>query len=395
MSCRRDTDLDDLSRIHLSGATVFVDLRGGIEWHRISAESVLKIPDSAMSVACMNDKPVRWGILACGKIANKFAEALKATDSSVLHAVAARDVDRAQSFAQAHGASRAYGAYEALLADPQVEAVYIATLHPFHLEWMVHAFQAGKHVLCEKPISMNLREAKRAQQVAKDNSRLLREAFMYRHHPQTQKVVDLIESGRIGKVRMIEANFCYDSGSQPESRLQAKPLGGGAILDIGCYGMSFARLIAGRAHDRLFAEPIELQAVGHLDPQLQTDMWTTAIMRFEGDIIAKISAALRVNTGRDASIYGDQGRIHIQNAWHCNEEAIVELYDGSGSETFVADVSRPLFCYEIESFVGELRGRPIGIKEVGMRYDDTLGNMKALDWWRSEIGLRYEADMSR
>ena len=335
--------------------------------------------------------PVKWGILACGNIANAFADALKESDSSALYAVAARDAGRAEAFAQKHGASQAYGSYEALLADPEVEAVYIATLHPFHLEWMLRAFQAGKHVLCEKPLAMNLREAKRAQKLAKDQCCLLREAFMYRHHPQTQKIVDLVESGVIGKVRMIEANFCYNSGVQPESRLQAKALGGGAILDLGCYGMSFARLIAGRAHDRLFAEPVELQAVGHLDAQLQTDMWTTAIMRFEGDIIAKVSAALRVGSPPEAIIYGEKGRIVCENPWHCTGQIRIER-DGQEVEIIPADTSRPLFCYEIESFVGELRGKPIGMKAVGMRYDDTLGNMKALDWWRSEIGLAYEAD---
>ena len=165
-----------------------------------------------LDVPPMSKQPVKWGILACGNIANAFAEAVNATESSVLHAVAARDVSRAQEFAQKHGAMRAYGSYEALLADPEVEAVYIATLHPFHLEWMTHAFQAGKHVLCEKPITMNLREAKRAQDIAKQKSCLLREAFMYRHHPQTQQVVDLVTSGVIGKVRMIEASFCFNTG---------------------------------------------------------------------------------------------------------------------------------------------------------------------------------------
>lgn len=343
----------------------------------------------------MPKAPVKWGVLACGGIANNFAEAVNATESSELYAVAARDAERAQAFAQKHSATRAYGSYEALLADPEVEAIYIATLHPFHLEWMLRAFKAGKHVLCEKPITMNVREAKRAQQVAKDNCCLLREAFMYRHHPQTQQVVDLVESGAIGQVRMIEASFCYNSGVQPESRLQAKELGGGAILDIGCYGMSFCRLIAGRANDRLFAEPLELEAVGHLDPQTQTDMWTTALMRFEGDITAKASAALRVDAGRFGMIYGEKGRIEVSNPWHCNEQFKIHLDDGTRSETITADTSRPLFCYEVDSFARELRGTPVGVKEVAMRYDDTLGNMKALDLWRAELGLRYEADLNR
>lgn len=336
--------------------------------------------------------PIRWGILACGEIANAFAEAVQATETSRLHAVAARDADRAAAFGAKHGAVRSYGDYEALLADSEVDAVYVATLHPFHLEWIAHAVRAGKHVLCEKPLTMNVAEAKRAQQLAKDNCCLLREAFMYRHHPQTQSVVDLVAAGAIGRVRMIEASFCYNSGVLPESRLQAKALGGGAILDVGCYAMSFARLIAGRAHDRLFAEPLELRAVGHLDAQTQTDMWTAASLRFEGDILAQVRAALRVQDEAHATVFGEDGRIVITNPWHCTGEVQVISNDGSVSEVIPADQSRPLFVYEIESFVGELGGRPIGAREVGMRFDDTLGNMKALDWWRQEIGLAYEAD---
>ncbi|MFT4901202.1 MAG: putative dehydrogenase [Lentimonas sp.] len=340
----------------------------------------------------MKEKTIRWGILAVGHIAGTFAEALKEVPGSVLHAVAARDIERAEAFAHKHGALRCYGTYAALLADSEVDAVYIATLHPFHLEWMLHAFIAGKHVLCEKPLTMNLREAKRAKKMAADQRCLLREAFMYRHHPQTQKVVDLVTSGVIGKVRMIEADFCYNSGVEPESRLQARALGGGAILDLGCYVMSFARLIAGRAQGRLFAEPLELKAVGHLDSQTRTDMWSTAVMRFEGDILAKATCALRVNSENTAVILGELGRITVEMPWHCPGTIRIELDGKAAAEEIHMPKQRHLFSYEIESFTAEMRGQPIGANAVGMRFDDTLGNMKALDWWRSEIGLGYEAD---
>jgi predicted dehydrogenase len=337
-------------------------------------------------------KPVKWGILACGNIAGSFAKALKNVEGSELHAVSARDVYRAQVFAAEHGATRAYGSYEAMLADPEVEAVYIATLHPFHLEWIAHSVQAGKHVLCEKPMTMNLREAKRAQKLAKDKSRLLREAFMYRHHPQTQKIVDLVRSGVIGKVRLIEANMSLNGGVQPEGRHQSKALGGGSILDLGCYTMSFARLIAGRAQDRLFAEPLELKAVGHLDIETKTDMWTLASLRFEGDILAKLTCGMRVDAGMNARIFGEKGRIEVESPWFCRGAVDVYVDGEDVPEVYPEIKDKDLYAYEIESFAGELRGQAIGADEVGMRFDDTLGNMKALDWWRSEIGLAYEAD---
>ncbi len=339
-----------------------------------------------------SNTPIRWGILAAGKIAGTFAKALGECEGNVLHAVSSRDVTRAQALVAEHGAARAYGSYEAMLADSEVDAVYIATIHPHHLEWIAKSAQAGKHVLCEKPLTMNLREAKLARKVALDQRRLLREAFMYRYHPQTQKIVDLVTSGVIGKVRVIEANFCFNSGVQPESRLQSKALGGGAILDLGCYVMSFARLIAGRAHGRLFAEPIELKAVGHLDAQTKTDMWTTASLRFEGDILAKLTCAVRMGAENRAVIHGEQGRIVVEAPWFCDGEIRI-LRDGAPeAEIIAASAERGLYAYEIEAFSGELRGRPIGANAVGMRFDDTLGNMKALDWWRAEIGLGYEAD---
>lgn len=337
-------------------------------------------------------KPVKWGILACGDIANTFAEALKEAEGSELQAVAARDADRAQDFAKTHGAVCAYGSYEGLLADPEVEAVYIATIHPHHLEWIQHCLQAGKHVLCEKPMTMNLREAKLAQQLAKDKSCLLREAFMYRHHPQTQRVVELVESGKIGAVRMIDAVFGFNGGDNFEGRHQAKELGGGGILDLGCYTMSFSRLIAGRARDRMFAEPLELKAVGHLHPKTQVDAWTTASLRFEGDILATNTCAVQVNQPNTVTIYGDLGNITVMSPWFCRGETIVQLDDGSDPEVFPSIEERNLYAYEIESFTGELRGTPIDVKAAAMRLDDTMGNIKALDWWRQEIGLAYEAD---
>lgn len=340
-------------------------------------------------------KLVRWGILACGNIANAFAGAVNEIEGCVLHAVAARDADKAQAFAQKHGATRAYGSYEAMLADPEVDAVYIATLHPFHLEWIAHSVKAGKHVLCEKPLTMNLREAKQAQKIATEKRCLLREAFMYRHHPQTQKIVELVESGVIGKVRLIDAKFSFNGGDQPDGRHQARALGGGGILDVGCYVMSFARLIAGRAQDRLFAEPLELKAVGHLDSKTKTDMWSTASVRFEGDILASVTCGVRVNTESNAVIYGDKGRIEIESPWFCRG-AIQVFVDGRKEPELIAPIAdSSLYCYELEAFVSELRGQPIAAKAVGMRFDDTLGNIKALDWWRAEIGLGYEADSVR
>lgn len=337
-------------------------------------------------------RKVRWGILGCGKIADKFARALGEAENSVLQAVAARDADRARSFSAKHGAVTAHGNYEAILADPAVEVIYIATIHPRHIEWILKSLLAGKHVLCEKPLVMNLREAKVAQKLARERRLLLREAFMYRHHPQTQKVVDLVESGVIGAVRMIEAKFCFNAHRDPESRLYDKALGGGAILDVGAYPMSFVRLIAGRSVGRLFAQPLELKAVGHLDPQTKVDTWTTASLRFERGILGQCTAAIAMQTDNHAWIYGDKGRIWVESPWFCDGE--IRIYSDEAGEMEIVETKtdRNLYVWEIEAFARELRGRPVAAREVGMRLDDSLGNLSSLDAWRHEIGLAYEAD---
>jgi len=343
----------------------------------------------------MRDKIIRWGILAVGNIAGTFAEALQDAPGSVLHAVAGRDIGRAEAFAQKHGAQRCYGSYQALLADSEVDAVYIATIHPLHLEWILHALHAGKHVLCEKPLTMNLREAKRAQKVASAKGRLLREAFMYRHHPQIQQVVDLVSSGVLGRVQMIESSFCFNAGSDTDSRFLSKALGGGGILDVGCYPLSAARLIAGRAQGRLFSEPLELKAVGHLGVQEKVDLWSSAVLRFEGDVLAKLTCSIQSQEESTLRISGERGELSMGSPWCAAGQIQLKRDQGQSVEVFEPDMEKHFYAYEIETFTNELRGQPIGPQAVGMRFDDTLGNMRALDWWRSEIGLGYEADRVR
>ncbi len=142
----------------------------------------------------------------------------------------------------------------------------------------------------------------------------------------------------------------------------------------------------------VFAEPLELKAVGHIDPQTQTDMWTTASLRFEQDILAKCTCAMRMKHDNTAHIWGDAGRIEVEVPWFARGEARLRRDGGGEAEVLQADSSRHLYSYEIESFAREMRGQPIAAREIAMRFDDTLGNMKALDRWRAEIGLAYEAD---
>ena len=186
--------------------------------------------------------PLRWGILGCGRIARALAKAMQATPTAQLVAITSRSQERADAFASEFDVPRSHGSYEAVLANPEVEAVYIATVHPEHAEWAIKAAEAGKHILCEKPVTMNLGEAEQVIAAAEANKVFFMEAFMYRWHPQFAKVVEILQSGMLGELRLIESHFCFHPEYKPTDRLFNKGLGGGAILDIGCYPMSMARL---------------------------------------------------------------------------------------------------------------------------------------------------------
>ncbi|HSI85051.1 MAG TPA: Gfo/Idh/MocA family oxidoreductase, partial [Candidatus Methylacidiphilales bacterium] len=214
---------------------------------------------------------LRWGILAAGGIARTFAKGIAASTTGTLVAVASRDSERAQKFADEvtplfpGQTVTAHSSYEAILADPVVEAVYIATPHTDHVPWAIRAAEAGKHILCEKPVAPNAFLAGAAIEAARRHGVFFMEAFMYRTHPQIARLREIITSGRIGKVLSIQATFSFRTGATGTQRLVNPLLAGGGILDVGCYAASFARLAAGAATGKLFAEPVGLKAIAKLE----------------------------------------------------------------------------------------------------------------------------------
>ena len=251
---------------------------------------------------------LRWGILSAGRIAGVFANALKSSRTGVLHAVGAREQAKADAFGEQYGAPKRYGSYEALLADPDVQAVYIANLHPFHAEWAIKAADAGKHILCEKPITINTPELMAILEAVKRNDVFLMEAFMYRCHPQTQKLVELLRAKAIGDVRVINATFSFHGAIDPTARHMNNAVGGGGIMDLGCYCMSMARLIAGADGGKDFADPWEVKGAGHIGDVTHVDEWATATCRFPGDIMAQLSCGLTVNQESVVRIWGSEGQ---------------------------------------------------------------------------------------
>ncbi|MBC8011146.1 MAG: aldo/keto reductase, partial [Burkholderiales bacterium] len=285
---------------------------------------------------------------------------------------------------------------EALLADAEVEAVYIATPHPEHVEWAVKAAEAGKHVLCEKPAGLNHAEAMVMIQAARRAGVIFMEAFMYRCHPQTVKVVELVRGGAIGAVRMVQASFGFRSEFNPESRLWKNELGGGGILDVGCYAMSFARLIAGAAAggETAFADPEEVVGVGQLHAQTQVDVLAAATARFPGGLVAQLATSVGVSIDNTARIFGDDGWIEIPHPWIVTKgggEQVIRVHRRGAAQPEVITTEAPnLYSLEADAFAAAWRA---GLRAVpAMSPDDTLGNLAALDKWRAAIGLVYEAE---
>jgi predicted dehydrogenase/aryl-alcohol dehydrogenase-like predicted oxidoreductase len=336
----------------------------------------------------MTDK-LNWGIIGCGGIAAKFAKGLAATDTGELLAAGSRTKDKAEAFAEKHGAARAYGSYENLLADDDVQAVYIATPHTSHAEWTVKSAEAGKHILCEKPLAVNHGEAMQAVEAARRHGVFLMEAFMYRCHPQTTRLVELVREGVIGDVRFIRAAFGFAAKYNPEGRLFKNALAGGGILDVGCYPVSLARLVAGAASDRDFLDPDEVRAVGTLT-ETGVDACTPAVLKFPNGIVAEVSTAVQVQLANDAYIFGTGGSIYVPEPWQPGRSGPPKIVvRRSGEEPQEIEVpGGDIYAYEADVVAANLDARQAPSPATST--DDSLGNMKVLDDWRAAIGQEYD-----
>ncbi len=334
---------------------------------------------------------LRWGILATGHIAGVFAEGVARSRHGRLVAVASRTATAAEAFAEARGIPNWHEGYEALLDDREVDAVYIATPHPLHAEWAVRAAAAGKHVLCEKPIAMDAGQASGVIDAARANDVFLMEAYMYRCAPQTAKLVELVRGGAIGEPLSIEASFSFAAGTGADGRHFSRDLGGGGILDLGCYPMSMARLLAGVATGEPYAEPDRLKAVGHIG-STGVDEYSSAVVEFPGGVVARLSCGIVLEEPVAVSVAGSEGRIHVPVPWKPSPHGGVSelhLYGRGRSGPEVIEVASEEYIFSIEA---DTVARHLAERQApAVSWGDTLGNMRALDRWRDEIGLCYGA----
>lgn len=340
----------------------------------------------------MSDR-LRFGILGTGNIAGQFARGVAGANRSTVAAVASRTRDKANTFAKDNRIARAHGSYDALLDDDAVDAVYVSVPNSMHGDWTIRALQAGKHVLCEKPIATCAAEAERMFDAAAKADRLLVEAFMYRSHPLTKTVLARVRGGDIGAVRLVRTSFCYRTRHIDGNIRFDRALAGGALMDIGCYCIDFARLMVGE-------EPSAVHAVGHLHDGGVDDL-VAATMAFDGGAVASFTCGMRVQADNAAYICGSEGYIRIPVPWKPPVERAAYSLNRStpprmdnpkaaspltpATESFHVDADRPLYALEADDFAAAvLDGVAAAISRV-----DSLANMRILDTMREQIGVRF------
>lgn len=334
---------------------------------------------------------LRWGIIGPGRAARAFAAGLQHTQNGKLVAIGTREPTR-PGLAEAFAGARIHAGYDALLADIEVDAVYIANLNPNHAEWAIKAAEAGKHALVEKPFSMNAIEAEAMFAAAQKAGTFMAEAFMFRPHPQTARLVELITEGAIGELRLIRTSLGVGIPFDPAARVFNHQLGGGAILDVGCYLVSMVRLLAGAASGKPFADPAEVKGVAHFGAE-RTDEWTGALLKFDNGIVADLTCSLSVWQDNILRLFGTTGRIEVPDFWvgsgRQGGTGRIRILRGKDEEQIV-EITEPgwLFSFEADAAAEAIAAGRHELTSVP--WADTLGNMRTLDRWRDDIGLRYD-----
>ena len=287
---------------------------------------------------------VKWAIMSTANINRKVIPGAHASPKVELVAVGSRDQARADEYAKTWQIPRAYGSYDALLADPEVEAVYISLPNSMHCEWAIKALQAGKHVLCEKPLSRHASEVEAAFDAADRAGRLLSEAFMYRHNPQTKRARQLVDEGAIGELRLIRSAFSYSLYDERNIRLSTA-LDGGALMDVGCYAVSGSRLFGGEP-EKVYGEP-------WFGPS-GTDWVFAGMLRFPGNVVALFDCSTAMTERDELEVIGSDGSLFLDDPWHCRAPGI-ELRRNGRVERIEIDRADS-YRLELENLSDAIRG---------------------------------------
>src|SRR5881397_3862430 len=306
---------------------------------------------------------VKWGVVSTADINRKVIPGAHASPKVDLVAVASRDQARADEYAKIWEIERAYGSYEALLADPEIEAVYISLPNTLHCDWSIKALEAGKHVLCEKPLSRHTDEVEAAFDASERTGRLLSEAFMYRHNPQTKRLKELVDEGAIGELRLVRSTFSYGLYDEANIRLRTE-VEGGALMDVGCYNVSGSRLLGG--------EPTSVHGEAWFGPS-GTDWVFAGTLRFPGDVIATFDCSTAMTERDELEAIGSEGSLFLDDPWHCNVP-VIEVRRGDGVERIELERTDS-YRLELENLSDAIRGEG----ELLLGREDAIGQARTLE----------------
>ncbi len=321
---------------------------------------------------------VRWGIMGCGNISTTVAKAMSQLEEVSICAVAATDLNRAKQFATQFDVAKAYGTYEELVKDPEIEVIYIGTIHPAHYDCMKLCVQNGKHILCEKPFTLNKEEAEEIFELARQQGVFVMEAMWTKFLPSTIAIKDMIDGGRIGSFQYMRIVFGYACERSMSSRMFNPELGGGALLDVGIYPLTYAMLMAGSK-----LKSVESKAcIGTTG----IDEVNSMLLSFENGTIADCASAVSVNLGDVAVLYGTQGKIVIPS-FFCAQKA--SLYDTN--DALIEEIERPFLVNGYEYEIIEVNRCIREHKSMSQTHtwDMTLAMMELLDSMRKEWSLTY------
>jgi D-xylose 1-dehydrogenase (NADP+, D-xylono-1,5-lactone-forming) len=306
---------------------------------------------------------IRIGLLSSANINAKLVAGARATDAAEVVAVASRELARAQAQADELGIPRALGSYDDLLADPGVDVVYVPLPNSMHVEWSVRALEAGKHVLCEKPLTRRPQEAERAFEAAERAGLVLMEAFMWRHHPQAVRLLELLPE--VGSLRLVRAAFSFPTPAPDNVRLSTD-LDGGALMDVGCYCVSGARLVTGAEPERCAAEQV-LGGDG-------VDVGFAATMRFPGDVLAHFDCGMNMTRRDELEVVGEDGALFLDDPWHSRSPGIEVRREDGSTERVEIEAADPFAC-ELE----ELAAVVAGEREPRFGREDAVAQARAIE----------------
>ena len=309
-------------------------------------------------------EPVRWGLLSTARINQAILDGAVQSERTEVVAVASRDQSHAEAYAREHGLERAYGTYDALLADADLDVVYISLPNSMHVEWSIRALEAGKHVLCEKPFTRNPDDVTAAWDAADRADRILSEAFMWRHNPQTKRLRELIDEGAVGEVRLIRAVFSYSLYDEDNIRLRTD-VEGGALMDVGCYCVSGSRLAAG-------AEPVQVCGSAWYGPT-GTDWVFAGLLRFPGDVLATFDCGTALPNRDELEVVGDEGSLFLDDPWHASTPVIELRRDGDTKRIEL----EPVDSYRLE--LENVSAAAAGEAELLLGRDDAMGQARTLE----------------